>query len=242
MGSGPVSAGPGFSSRRPPGLTNLGARQLLRDIDCRPWIWPPGSIPTEPISPSSSRSSWSDLALSVPCTGVTAAPIRRLPRRSTIWPIARTDPRSSAAGRAAPPTNDWKLPRHWRGITLAIRAARPSGSKGSTEISASMLPPGFREPGFRNPGFRESGAGPAAGSGRARGDGRGTWLPPENAPAGALKGAVNALGGAVKGRAGTATGVAATKKGNSRGMGAATKAAIAGPERRLRRNDRLLGL
>jgi hypothetical protein len=35
--------------------------------------------------------------------------------------------------------------------------------------------------------------------------------------------------------------VAATKTGNSRGMGAATKAAIAGPERRLRRNDRLLG-
>jgi hypothetical protein len=106
-----------------------------------------------------------------------------------------------------------------------------------------MLPPGFREPGFGNPGFREPGAGPAAGSGRARGDGRGTWLPPENAPAGGLKkGAVKALGGAVKGRAGTATGVAATKKGNSRGMGAATKAAIAGPERRLRRNDRLLGL
>ena len=97
-------------------------------------------------------------------------------------------------------------------------------------------------PGFGNPGLREPGAGSVAGSGRASGDGRGTWLPPENAPAGALKGAVKALGGAMKGRAGTATGVAATKTGNSRGMGAATKAAIAGPERRLRRNDRLLGL
>jgi hypothetical protein len=105
-----------------------------------------------------------------------------------------------------------------------------------------MLTPGFGNPGFREPGFREPGAGSAAGSGRARGDGRGTWLPPENAPAGVLKGAVKALGGAVKGREGTATGVAATNTGNSRGMGAATKAAIAGPERRLRRNDRLLGL
>lgn len=194
-------------------------------------------MPTEPMSPSSSKSSWSDLALRVPCTGVMAAPIRKLPRRSTIWPMARTDPSSSAAGRGALPAKDWKLPRHWRGITRAIRAARPSGSKGSTEISSFMLTPGFS-----NPGFREPGAGSAAGPGRARGVGSGTWLPPENAPAGALKGAVKALGGAVKGRAGTATGVAATKTGNSRGMGAATRAAIAGPERRLRRHDRLIGL
>jgi len=88
----------GFITRVPPGLVWRGACQPDRLKPCSPTKRPPFSRPAAGTSPSSSRISWSELALTLPCTGNVVGPMLISPRTSTIWPRAVTDFKRSCTG------------------------------------------------------------------------------------------------------------------------------------------------